>query len=79
MSGNVFHNGSTNPLSVRRGYVTQDDLLLPRLAVRETPQYVAVLRLPPQITPTERSAIVEKIILELRLKDCASIRVANRG
>jgi len=35
------------------------------------------MRLPPSITPNERRAIVEKVILELGLKECAATRIGN--
>ncbi|DAA75043.1 TPA_exp: ABC drug exporter AtrF [Trichophyton benhamiae CBS 112371] len=45
--------------------------------VRETLQYSADLRLPPPTTVEERHAVVERVILELGLKECADTRIGN--
>ncbi|KAI1260233.1 P-loop containing nucleoside triphosphate hydrolase protein [Xylariaceae sp. FL1019] len=63
--------------SVRNSYVMQQDVLLPTLSVRETLRYSASLRLPPPTTDDERTRIVEEVILELGLKDCADTRIGN--
>jgi ABC-type multidrug transport system ATPase subunit len=55
----------------------QQDVLLPTLSVRETLQYAVDLRLPPPSTKEERSAVVEEVILELGLKECAGTRIGN--
>jgi ABC-type multidrug transport system ATPase subunit len=55
----------------------QHDVLLPTLTVRETLQYAAELRLPPPTTPEERRAIVEEVLLELGLRDCADTRIGS--
>lgn len=55
----------------------QEDALLPTLTVRETLQYAADLRLAHPITMAERHNIVEEVILELGLKECASTRIGN--
>lgn len=65
--------------AVRSAHVTQHDELLPGLTVRETLQYAADLRLPPSTAARERQVLVEKIILELGLKKCASTRIGSRG
>lgn len=48
------------------------DLLLPSLTVRETLLYAAALRLPSSTTDMERRNLVEELILELGLKECAA-------
>jgi len=55
----------------------QQDLLLPTLTVRETLQYTAVLRLPFLSNAKERRAVVESVILELGLKECANTRIGS--
>ena len=55
----------------------QEDALLPTLTVRETLQYAADLRLLPPISAAGRHNIVEEVILELGLKECASTRIGN--
>lgn len=77
VSGTTTFNGSTDIESVRSAYVMQEDVLIPTLTVRETLQYSADLRLPPPVTQEERRAIVEQVILELGLKECADTRIGT--
>jgi ABC-type multidrug transport system ATPase subunit len=56
----------------RTAYVKQEDALLPYLTVRETLRYNAELRLPSSMPTKTKHALVEEIILELNLKECAS-------
>jgi ABC-type multidrug transport system ATPase subunit len=76
-SGTTLYNGNPKLSSVRSAYVMQQDVLLPTLTVRETLQYSADLRLPPPISSEERRLIVEEVILELGLKECADTRIGN--
>jgi ABC-type multidrug transport system ATPase subunit len=77
ISGSTTFNGDGNIAHTRSSYVMQQDVLIPTLTVRETLQYAADLRLPPPVTQTERKAIVEQVILELGLKECADTRIGN--
>jgi ABC-type multidrug transport system ATPase subunit len=77
ISGSTTFNGDSNIAHTRSSYVMQQDVLIPTLTVRETLQYAADLRLPPPITNPERKAIVEQVILELGLKECANTRIGN--
>lgn len=76
-SGTILYNGDDRLSSIRSTYVMQHDVLLPTLTVRETLQYAAELRLPPQTSVEERHAIVEEVLLELGLKECADTRIGN--
>lgn len=76
-TGRVTFNDAEGVHSARHAYVMQQDVLLPSLTVRETLQYSANLRLPPPTTEEERMQIVEEVILELGLKDCANTRIGN--
>lgn len=76
-SGEITYNGSSRLWSVRSAYVMQQDVLLATLTVRETLRYAAELRLPPPTTTEEREKVVEDVILELGLKDCADTRIGN--
>lgn len=75
--GTTTFNGKLGINSVRSAYVMQQDILLPTLTVRETLQYSADLRLPPPTTAEERKRVVNEVILELGLKECADTRIGN--
>ena len=77
ITGGARYNGSTDLLIITSADVTQTDVLLPSLTVRETLIYAASLRLPSSTTPQQRSQLVEEIILELSLKECADTRVGD--
>ncbi|KAF7562072.1 hypothetical protein G7046_g2065 [Stylonectria norvegica] len=76
-AGYTIFNSEIGVHSVRHAYVMQQDILLPTLTVRETLRYSADLRLPPETTTEERLRIVEEVILELGLKECANTRIGN--
>ena len=61
---------------VTAAYVTQQDVLLPALTVRETLRYAADLRLT-GLCRRERQDIVEQVILELGLKDAADTKIGS--
>ncbi|KAH7322700.1 pleiotropic drug resistance protein [Stachybotrys elegans] len=75
--GLVTFNGESGVHSVRHAYVMQQDILLPTLTVRETLTYAAELRLPPSTTAEDRRTVVEEVIRELGLKECANTRIGN--
>ncbi|KAL4888982.1 P-loop containing nucleoside triphosphate hydrolase protein [Aspergillus ambiguus] len=75
--GTTTFNGDVDISRVRSAYIMQEDVLIPTLTVRETLQYSADLRLPPPTTPEERRQIVEQVILELGLKECADTRIGT--
>lgn len=75
--GSTKFNGMDGVRSIRSAYVMQQDILLPTLTVRETLRYAADLRLPPPTTQEERRKVVEEVILELGLKECADTRIGN--
>nr|QFR37220.1 ABC transporter [Cyberlindnera americana] len=74
--GDILFNGSSLA-NVRNAYVIQQDILSPNLTCRETLIYATELRLPDSTTHAERMALVEEVILELGLKDCASTIVGD--
>lgn len=76
-TGDILYNGSPKISSIRSAYVMQQDVLLPTLTVRETLLYAAELRLPPPTSAEERHRVVEDVILELGLKECANTRIGN--
>lgn len=76
-SGTVLYNGTPKLATIRSAYVMQQDVLIPTLTVRETLLYAAELRLPPPTSSAKRQRVVEDIILELGLKECADTRIGN--
>ena len=77
ITGSTHYNGSSDLLTVTSAYVTQTDVLFPSLTVRETLLYATSLRLPSSTTSQRRKQLVEEIILELGLKECADTRVGD--
>ncbi|KAI1849617.1 hypothetical protein JX266_004566 [Neoarthrinium moseri] len=76
-SGSATFNGREGVRTARHAYVMQQDILLPTLTVRETLRYSAELRLPSSVSHEERLRVVEEVILELGLKECADTRIGN--
>ncbi|XP_022986230.1 ABC transporter G family member 15-like [Cucurbita maxima] len=78
MTGHVFLNGKKRKLGNGDvAYVTQEDILLGTLTVKETVSYSAQLRLPSSMTKDELNNIVEATILEMGLQDCADRLIGN--
>eukprot|EP00474_Spongospora_subterranea_P000873 CRZ01331.1 hypothetical protein [Spongospora subterranea] len=80
ISGDVFFNGKRLSEEIRQrsmGYVHQQDTLLPYLSVRDTLRYAARLRLPQSLSTADRNDLVEKVILELGLKDCSTTMIGD--
>ncbi|KAG6629904.1 hypothetical protein I3843_14G117800 [Carya illinoinensis] len=78
MTGNILFNGKKRRLDNGAvAYVTQEDVLLGTLTVRETITYSAHLRLPAKMTKEEISSIVDGTIIEMGLHDCADRLIGN--
>ncbi|XP_058750916.1 ABC transporter G family member 15-like [Vicia villosa] len=78
MSGKVLLNGKKRSLDYGVvAYVTQEDIMLGTLTVRETISYSANLRLPTTMTKQEINDIVEGTITEMGLQDCADRLIGN--
>ncbi|KAL5538216.1 hypothetical protein UlMin_043886 [Ulmus minor] len=78
MTGNILLNGKKTRLDYGvAAYVTQEDLLLGTLSVRETITYSAHLRLPASLSKEEIEGIVEATIMEMGLQDCADRLIGN--
>ncbi|XP_002513520.2 ABC transporter G family member 15 [Ricinus communis] len=71
MTGNVLINGKKRRGDSGVAYVTQEDILLGTLTVRETITYSAYLRFPSCMTKEEIEDIVEGTLMEMGLQDCA--------
>ncbi|KAG0258011.1 hypothetical protein BG011_003590 [Mortierella polycephala] len=61
------------------GYLQQYDFLMPFLTVRETLTYAANLRLPRTMSQQKKLELMELVLLELGLKDCAETMVGDPG
>ncbi|KAG2671139.1 hypothetical protein I3760_14G119400 [Carya illinoinensis] len=78
MTGNVLLNGMKKRLDYGvLAYVTQEDIMLGTLTVRETLKYSAHLRLPTTMTKEEVNGIGEGTIVEMGLQDCADRLIGN--
>ncbi|KAL5766494.1 hypothetical protein ACOSP7_017111 [Xanthoceras sorbifolium] len=78
MTGKVLFNGKKKRLETGVvAYVTQEDVLLGTLTVRESLTYSAHLRLPNSMTKEEVSSHVEGTIIEMGLQDCADRAIGN--
>ncbi|CAI9091247.1 OLC1v1026217C2 [Oldenlandia corymbosa var. corymbosa] len=78
MTGNVMINGKKRKLSYGGvAYVTQEDIFLGTLTIRETIKYSAQLRLPNNITKDEANDIIENTMMEMGLLDCADNIIGN--
>ncbi|GAV81977.1 LOW QUALITY PROTEIN: ABC_tran domain-containing protein/ABC2_membrane domain-containing protein, partial [Cephalotus follicularis] len=78
MTGNVSFNGKKKKLEKGTiAYVTQEDILLGTLTVRETIAYSARLRLPGNMSKEEMHDFVEGTIMEMGLQDCADGLIGN--
>ncbi|GFZ20704.1 ABC-2 type transporter family protein [Actinidia rufa] len=78
MTGNILLNGKKRRLDYGVvAYVTQDNVLLGTLTVRETITYSAHLRLPTTLPKEEVHDIVEGTIMEMGLQECADRLIGN--
>nr|GEW95421.1 ABC transporter G family member 15-like [Tanacetum cinerariifolium] len=78
MTGNILLNGEEKKLTYGGvAYVTQEDVLMGTLSVRETITYSAHLRLPNTLTKEEVQDTIEGTIMEMGLEDCADRLVGN--
>lgn len=78
MTGNILLNGKKKGLQYGGvAYVTQENVLLGTLTVRETVTYSAHLRLPPTLTKEEVEGMVEGTLMEMGLQECADRIIGN--
>ncbi|KAJ7546677.1 hypothetical protein O6H91_08G050300 [Diphasiastrum complanatum] len=77
-TGDIWLNGhKRKPSFGTAAYVTQEDTLIGTLTVRETVLYSARLRLPDNMSSSEKQAIAESAILEMGLHECADTPIGN--
>ncbi|XP_019702651.1 ABC transporter G family member 15 [Elaeis guineensis] len=78
LTGKVLLNGKKRRLDYGVvAYVTQENVLLGTLTVRETITYSAHLRLPTTMSKEEVAAVVESAIEEMGLQECADRAIGN--
>ncbi|KAJ3669243.1 hypothetical protein LUZ60_011193 [Juncus effusus] len=78
LTGRVVLNGRKRRLDYGAvAYVTQENVLLGTLTVRETITYSALLRLPTTMTKVELRRVVENTIEEMGLQDCSDRNIGN--
>ncbi|KAG7991643.1 hypothetical protein I3843_02G087200 [Carya illinoinensis] len=78
MTGNILFDGKKRRLDYGAvAYVTQEDVMLGTLTVKETITYSAHLRLPTKLTKEEVNSIVEGTVMEMGLQDCADRMIGN--
>ncbi|CAH0478263.1 unnamed protein product [Peronospora belbahrii] len=80
-TGELLVDGNKVTKDYRRiaAYVQQDDTLYSTLTVRECIAYSARLRLPLSMTDAAKSAIVDRVIVELNLGHVANSRIGSVG
>lgn len=77
VSGSTLYNGQKDISTVSHAYVIQQDILSANLTCRETLNFAAGLRLDKDVDQVSRDKLVEEIILELNLKECANTMVGD--
>ncbi|KAL2623258.1 hypothetical protein R1flu_003463 [Riccia fluitans] len=72
ITGKILYNDMPYDKVMKRrtGFVTQDDVLLPHLTVKETLVYAALLRLPREFSRQDKIKRAEDVIMELGLDKC---------
>ncbi|XP_023420933.1 broad substrate specificity ATP-binding cassette transporter ABCG2-like [Cavia porcellus] len=78
-SGDVLINGEPYPADFKchSGYVTQDDVMMGTLTVRENLHFSAALRLPTTMMDHEKNKKINEVIEELGLDKVADSKVGN--
>jgi len=80
LSGKLLANGTPVNVSFNNvmGYVTQDDVFLENLTVREQLYYSAMLRLPPFMSVSDKLRRVDQIMEELGLLACQNTKIGGQ-
>lgn len=77
-TGEILVNGHKAQLNYgRAAYVTQDDVLIGTLTVRETLLFAAKLRLPLSMTSAEKEAVVDAVLSEMGLEAAKDTYIGN--
>ncbi|PIA52061.1 hypothetical protein AQUCO_01000146v1 [Aquilegia coerulea] len=79
-SGQILVNGRTQTLAFgTSAYVTQDDILMTTLTVREAVYYSALLQLPDSMPTSEKRERADITIKEMGLQDAMNTRIGGWG
>uniref|UniRef100_A0A1D1Z0M5 ABC transporter G family member 11 n=1 Tax=Anthurium amnicola TaxID=1678845 RepID=A0A1D1Z0M5_9ARAE len=79
-SGIILVNGRKQALAFgTSAYVTQEDILMTTLTVREAVSYAAQLQLPNSMSNSEKRERVEKTIKEMGLQDAMETRIGGQS
>ncbi|CAK9174054.1 unnamed protein product [Ilex paraguariensis] len=79
-NGDILINGRKQTLAYgTSAYVTQDDLLITTLTVREAVYYSAQLQLPNSMSMSEKRERAEMIIRDMGLQDSVNTRIGGWG
>ncbi|KAF6170338.1 hypothetical protein GIB67_043028 [Kingdonia uniflora] len=77
--GEILINGHKQSLAFgTSAYVTQDDILMKTLTVKETVYYSAMLQLPDSMSKTEKKERTETVIREMGLQNAMNTRIRGR-
>ncbi|KAF8117418.1 hypothetical protein N665_0011s0134 [Sinapis alba] len=83
LRGSVTLNGDnvlqSSLLKVISAYVMQDDLLFPRLTVKETLMFASEFRLPRSLSKSKKMERVEALIDQLGLRNAVNTRIGDEG
>jgi ATP-binding cassette subfamily G (WHITE) protein 2 len=79
LSGRILLDGVPRDPSFKYtiGYVVQEDIITGTLTVRENLMFSANVRLPKDVSQSERAERVTKVINELGLESCADTRIGT--
>ncbi|KAJ4705444.1 ABC transporter family protein [Melia azedarach] len=79
VGGSITYNDQpySKFLKSKIGFVTQDDVLLPHLTVKETLRYAALLRLPKTLTKEQKEKRAIDVIYELGLERCQDTMIGG--
>ena len=80
VEGSVFANGNKiEPFKFRKqiAYVMQEDALFPTQTPREAFEFSAALRLPTTVSVAERKKLVDKLLEDLALTNCADTLIGS--
>lgn len=83
VTGDIWFNNQRYDKAMKRrlAYVLQEDLFFDNLTVKQQLTYTALLRLPNDLSKSDKLAQVERVIDQLRIRKCANtpIKLVSGG